>query len=201
MNIYPDQSFPRHRRGKAVQWLLLFFVAWVCAEARAVMLPLATTTLVDRASCIVEGRVSAVTSHWTEDRSGIVTEVTLDVKETLLGDTNRVTFLYPGGVVGQVGQRVSDMPSVTNGQEVLVFLRQPKPSVARHGRLGAEVASRPVLVGAAQGLMRLKGGRAVKDGFSVAGEAGMIDRDVDVKELKSRIRQRLSATHRAGGVQ
>lgn len=201
MKLNTDHFCPRHRRGQSVLKLLLFSVAWFCAEARAVMVPLATTTLVDRASCIVEGRVASVTSHWTEDRSGIVTEVTLDVKETLLGETNRVTFLYPGGVVGQVGLRVSDMPAVTNGQEVLVFLRQPNPSVARRSRLGPDRASRPVLVGSAQGLWQVKGGRAVKDGFSVAGEAGMIDRDVDVKELKSRIRQRLSAMHRAGGVQ
>jgi len=184
---------------KPVLRLLLLAGVSACFDASALMVPLATTTLVDRASCIVEGRVTGKAAHWTEDRSGIVTEVTLDVTDALLGDTNRVTFLYQGGRVDGLEQRVSDMPAVTNGQQVIVLLRQPAPSEERRRRLGAASESLPVLVGSAQGLWRIGGGRAVKDRFTVAGDSRVIDRDVDAGVLKDFIRRRLSATRRTGG--
>lgn len=163
------------------------------------MVPVATTTMVDRASCIVEGRVAEVASLWTEDRSGIVTEVTLDVTDAFLGNTNRVTFLYQGGCVDGIEQRVSDMPTVALGQQILVCLRQPKASAERRRRLGAARETKPVLVGSAQGLWRIGGGRAVKEGFSLVGDDRGVDRDVDAAALKSRIRQRVSTTRRTGG--
>ena len=183
----------------AVVCLLMLAETVFCTDALALMVPLATTTLVDRASCIVEGRVSGMTSHWTEDGSGIVTEVTLDVTDALLGETNRVTFLYQGGSVDGIAQRVSDMPAVTNGQQVLVFLRQPKASAERRRRLGAARETRLVLVGSAQGLWRIAGGRAVKDGFTVAGDDGAIERNMDAGMLKDKVRQRLSKRSRPGG--
>ncbi len=188
----------RYASGRGL-CILVLAVLSVCTEAPALMVPLATTTLVDRASCIVEGRVSEVNAHWTEDRSGIVTEVTLDVTEALLGATNRVTFLYQGGTVDGIMQHVSDMPVVTNGQQVLVFLRQPKASAERRRRLGLARETRPVLVGSAQGLWRIGGGRAVKDGFTVTGDESVIERDVDTGTLKNRVRQRLSKMNRSGG--
>ena len=168
-------------------------------EASALMVPFATTTLVDRATCIVEGRVTAVTSHWTDDRSGIFTEVEVAVTDSLLGSTNRLTFVYPGGEVGGVGQRVSDMPEVTAGQQILVFLRKPLPEEAKRLGKARAPAERLVLVGAAQGVCRISGGRAVKSGFTVAGDDSEIDRNAGAEELKSRIRQRLKDTRRKGG--
>jgi len=67
------------------------------ADASALMVSLATTTLVDRASCIVEGQVTSLTSRWTDDHSAIVTEVVIEATDVLLGDTNRVTFRCKGG--------------------------------------------------------------------------------------------------------
>jgi hypothetical protein len=84
------------RRPLIVAFVVSFLVF---TDASALMEPLATTTLVDRAECIVEGQVTNVTSRWTDDHSTIVTEVTVDVTDILLGDTNRVTFLCEGGVV------------------------------------------------------------------------------------------------------
>ena len=168
--------------------------------ASALMIPLTTTTLVDRASCIVEGCVTNVSSRWTDDRSAIVTEVTVEVTDLLLGDTNRVTFLYKGGVVGEVEQRVSDMPGLTNGQHVLVFLRALTPEEAGRDRAVAGRKARHTLVGAAQGLYRIEAGRAIKDGFKILGDAAVIDYDVDPAAIKARIRARLGASGRDRGV-
>jgi len=172
--------------------LLLFVVAFFSyTDASALMEPLATTTLVDCAECIVEGRVTNVISRWTDDRSIIVTEVTVDVTDIFLGDTNRVTFLCEGGVVNGLGLRISDMPTLTKGQHVLVFLRAQTPTEAKRDQ-GVRAGSRFfALQGAAQGLYRIENGRAKKDGFTVLGDPKDIDRDVDCIMLRERIRERL----------
>ncbi len=168
-------------------------------EASALMIPLATTALVDRASCIVEGRVTRTESRWTDDHSAIVTEVEVEATEVLLGPTNRVTFLLKGGVVGDLEQRVSDTPAVTNGQHILVFLRERKPEEAQRDRPGAARDRLYMLVGAAQGLHQIEGGRAVKKGFTIVGDPKLIDRDVELGLLKTRIRERLGVSGRTGG--
>jgi hypothetical protein len=183
---------------------ILFLVAFLaglltCADASALMISLATTTLVDRASCIVEGKVSNVASRWTDDRSAIITEVAVEATDLLLGDTNSVTFSYEGGVVDEQGQRVSDMPILINGQQVLVFLRAATPQEAGRDRPETLRGHPYTLLGAAQGLHRIEGGRAIKDGFTAVGDSTVIDRNIDATVLKTRIRERLSATQRKGG--
>lgn len=169
-----------------------------CPDASALMIPLATTSLVDHASCIIEGQVTNLSSRWTDDRSIIVTEVEIVTTDVLLGSTNCVTFLYKGGVVGDMEQQVSDMPRLTNGQQVLVFLRVQTPDEARRDRTDAQRGHRYTLLGAAQGLYRIEGGRAKKDGFAVVSDSALIDRNVDVTVLKARVRERLRASRREG---
>jgi len=171
----------------------------VCTDASALMEPLATTTLVDRAECIVEGQVTNVTSRWTDDHSIIVTEVTVAVTDILLGDTNRVTFLCEGGVVNGLGLRVSDMPTLTKGQHVLVFLRTQTPTEAKRDQVIGDRSRFFALQGAAQGLYRIENGRAKKDGFTVLGDPKDIDRDVTCTILKERILNRLRTPRTIGG--
>ena len=188
---------------KCAKALRLWFAVGVaglffCPDASALMIPLATTSLVDHASCIIEGQVTNLSSRWTDDRSAIVTEAVVVTTDVLLGNTNCVTFLYKGGVVGDLEQQVSDMPRLTNGQQVLVFLRPQTPDEAKRDRADAQREPRYTLLGAAQGLYRIEGGRAKKDGFAVVGDSAVIDRNVDVTVLKARIRERLGASRRGG---
>ena len=131
MRSQPGDKFtvPEFHRKRSVKQTLKKVIAvglflQMSSIASALMVPLATTTLVDRAACIVDGQIVNMASRWTDDHSAIVTEVTVDVDEILLGDTNRVVFSYPGGVVGNLEQRVSDMPRLKSGQRILVFLRE-----------------------------------------------------------------------------
>lgn len=174
------------------------FLALLAADVTALMEPLSTPALVDGAACIVEGRVAGLSSRWTDDGSAIVTEVALDVTDVLLGETNRVTFLYDGGEVGALGQRVSDMPSLKKGQQVFVFLHALTPRESGRERRAAHQVCRYSLVGAAQGVYRIEGTRAVKDGFSVVGDASEVERNIDVKALKDKVRQRLVEMRRSG---
>lgn len=189
-----------------------------CTSVMALMLPLSTSTLVDLSSCVVEGRVTGLSSRWTADGSSIVTEVTVEVTDALLGETNCVTFLYEGGVVGDVGQRVSDMPTVTTNQQILVFLREMTGrEKARDVSSSAVPGKRYMLSGSAQGFCRIEGGRAIKGGFTVLGasaaraataagnggpvvaeDSSVVEHNVDLTELKTRIRQRIKERHQSG---
>lgn len=227
MNIFKqaDRDVKSRAGGR---FFCVVFIAGVlfCTSAPALMLPLSTSTLVDLSSCIVEGQVTGLSSRWTADGSSIVTEVTVDVTDALLGETNRVTFLYEGGVVGDIGQRVSDMPTVTTGQQVLVFLREMTGQEAAReisSNGGARSLSstvpekRYMLSGSAQGFCRIEKGRAIKGGFTVletsetraataasngvpavADDSLVVEHNVDLTELKTRIRQRIKEKNQSG---
>lgn len=79
---------------------------------------------------IVIGQVVRAQSRWTADRRRIVTDIEIRVDETLKGE-GRATLLVrqPGGVVGDVGQRVDGLAGFEVGEEVVLFLeRRPDDS-------------------------------------------------------------------------
>ncbi|MGA9524220.1 MAG: hypothetical protein WBV82_22390 [Myxococcaceae bacterium] len=95
--------------------------------------PAQATTLVHRdvpaltrdADTIVVGRVVKSESRWTADRRRIVTDVTVEVGESLKGAPGKtVVIRQPGGRVGDIGQRVDGVASFKQGEEVVVFLEQ-----------------------------------------------------------------------------
>lgn len=74
---------------------------------------------------VVRGKVVETQSRWTADRSRIVTDVTIEVAETLKGAPGRtVTIVQPGGRVGDIGQKVAGLASFEKGEEVVVFLEK-----------------------------------------------------------------------------
>lgn len=77
------------------------------------------------ADAVVQGTVTKVESRWTADKLRIVTVVELEVSEALKGAPGRTaTLIQPGGVVGDVGQKVSGLASFAPGEEVVVFLER-----------------------------------------------------------------------------
>ena len=74
-------------------------------------------------TAIVLGKTQQSRSFWNDDRSQILTEITLRVEQTLKGGTVTETVItVPGGRVGNAMYEVSDMPVFAEGEEVLVFL-------------------------------------------------------------------------------
>lgn len=109
---------------------------WAWALALAVCSTAAATTVLYRdvpalardSDAVVRGKVSQVHSRWSGDHRRIVTVVQVDVEETLKGAPgHQVTILQPGGVVGDIGQRVEGLASFGVGEEVVVFLEQRGP--------------------------------------------------------------------------
>ncbi len=160
------------------------------------------TTLVHRdvpaltreADTIVVGRVVKSESRWTADRRRIVTDVTVEVGESLKGAPGEtVVIRQPGGQVGDIGQRVDGVASFKKGEEVVLFLeKRPDRSF--------------MLSGMAQGKFRVERSWDGKEILAVPepkGGARTVDpitgKDVDIQprslplvQLKSEIRQTLA---------
>jgi hypothetical protein len=86
--------------------------------------------LVDRAELVVEARVIGSRPLLTAGGRRIETEYTLDVKRTFLGETlSAQSFRLPGGVLpasqGGRGLVIAGMPSLVEGEDVVLFLTVP----------------------------------------------------------------------------
>lgn len=143
--------------GRSWQWAIGLLVAASTASAsQAVRLDLERMT---RASDeIVVGKVARVESRWTPDRRMIVTEIQVTVSERLKGTAAKsVTIVQPGGVVGDIGQKVSGMPRFRRGDEVVLFLERHAPQ-------------RFVVTGMAQGKFRIERSSDGRSAFAVPEE-------------------------------
>lgn len=110
------------------------------AVALLLGLPAAATTmlridlpeLAQTADTVVHGTVRRMESRWSGDRRRIVTDVEIEVTETLKGQAgSTVLVVQPGGRVGDIGQLVQGLASFTEGEEVVVFLERRGTSAFR----------------------------------------------------------------------
>ncbi len=70
-------------------------------------------------------RVDLPESRWSGDGRRILTDVEIQVTETLKGQAGgTVLVTQPGGRVGDIGQRVSGLAAFTPGEEVVLFLER-----------------------------------------------------------------------------
>lgn len=113
--------------------LLVWLVAcWASPAAASTVVGLDLTALTGGSDAVVHAKVIRVQSRWTADRRMIVTDVELEVVDTLKGSpAGTVHLQQPGGVVGDVGQHVAGAPVFRQGEEVVVFLER-----ALAGRFG-----------------------------------------------------------------
>ena len=85
------------------------------------------------AEVIAVGKIVAVTSSWNAERTEIFTRVELQPEEMLKGAPagDRVSFVQPGGRVGNLASAAAETPSFTEGERVVLFLVR-----RRNGQLG-----------------------------------------------------------------
>ncbi len=146
--------------------------------------PTSVEELAREADAVVRGRVEARESRWSGDGMRITTRVTVRVGEVWRGSAlQRVVVRVPGGVVGDVGQKVDAAPEFSDGEEVVVFL-------ARHPSGDFEVR------GLALGKFRVEGPRARPslDGLDFApGRVPAGERRVEAMPLEE-LRRRAGST-------
>lgn len=129
---------------KGFRTLALAALAASAAAWGSTVMALDLPALAKASDTIVRGTVRSIESRLSKDGSRVVTDVTLDVQDTLKGQARQsLVVLQPGGVVGEVGQKVEGLPGFQLGEEVVVFLE----------RRGSE---RFIVAGMAQGKYRVE---------------------------------------------
>jgi hypothetical protein len=90
---------------------------------------LTTEELAARADLVAIGKVTSLHSEWNNERTRIVTRVTVAVDQYLKGDQPQRTLAVtvPGGEVDGEGELYSHAARFTNNEEVVVFAeRDPR---------------------------------------------------------------------------
>jgi len=138
--------------------LLLLLASLPLSAAATTLVKMDVPALGRAADVVVRARVEGVSARWSSDRRRILTDVRLRVLERVAGECgDELRLVQPGGVVGDVGQKVDGVPGFTAGEEAVLFLERRGPVYALVGlsqgkwgveRLPAGVLVRPSPAGA-----------------------------------------------------
>jgi len=136
------------RRSRlVVLTLALCLLIAVPVSAQALVIPMSVAEMTELADTIVEVRVIGAGARWTHDsmtreRSGIVTDVRLRVIRVIKGDVRPdFTLTQPGGIVGDIGLSVSDMPEFSPGERCILFLDENGVIGGTQGKVSLDVAA------------------------------------------------------------
>lgn len=133
------------------------------ARAQSSDIRLSVKQLKDTSESVVLARTVKTESYWNDDRSAILTRVTLQVEESLSGSaTGETVVIVPGGQIGEYLHEVTDMPEFVTGEESVVFLERHSSGVT-------------VVNGGARGKLEVKTD-AVSRSREVMGAAALFDR-------------------------
>jgi hypothetical protein len=112
-------------RSRPLRSLALLALLCALPAGATSLLRVEVPELSRKADAVVRGTVRRVESRWSADGRRIVTDVEIQVAETLKGAPgSTVLVTQPGGRVGDIGQRVSGLASFAQGEEVVVFLQR-----------------------------------------------------------------------------
>jgi hypothetical protein len=85
--------------------------------------------LAAKAEAVVQGRVLEVSSFWNREGTVILTEATLEVEDTVLGqDRSHLRLVTFGGQVGDMVIEAHGFPTFKKGQRLLLFLDKARAS-------------------------------------------------------------------------
>ncbi|MEW6435518.1 MAG: hypothetical protein AB1730_28820 [Myxococcota bacterium] len=87
------------------------------------MLEQDVAALTKASAVVVRAKVLASRARWTADRARIVTDTEVEILDAWKGaPAARVVVMQPGGIVGEVGQKVAGAARFSVGEEVVLFL-------------------------------------------------------------------------------
>jgi hypothetical protein len=105
--------------------VLCLSLAWGLPAAASQLIPRTLPELAAGADLVFVGRCEAVSAHWNDDHTLILTGNRFRVTRVLKGTPGAVITLDElGGVVGSIGMDVPGVPRYTVGEEVLLFVRR-----------------------------------------------------------------------------
>ncbi|MBI5641200.1 MAG: hypothetical protein HZA17_12330 [Nitrospirae bacterium] len=161
-------------------------------SASAIMIGLSTEYLTNNSDLVIAGNVEHTESYWSADGKTILTKAVVTVTELIRARQSAAYVLpasvvveYRGGEVGDLGMRVSDEPSFSQGESVILFLKSAEPQ----RKISSLTGSKFTVVGRAQGKYIVsQDGIASKSGFSVAAGEEVIEDNIKVGSLIEKIR-------------
>jgi len=115
------------RRSRFAKLLIVLVTAVLClsSPAFAILAEVTIAELVQMSDHIVQATVLSTESTWNDDKTSIITTVTLHIKETYAGrldKSTQVTVMLPGGMVDGLVMEVEHAPVFIVDEEVIVFL-------------------------------------------------------------------------------
>jgi len=181
------------RLSKFRKILRLTFVAALLSAAEAVMIKAPLSDLVEGAEAIVLGRVQSLQCTWSLDQSLIVTIVTFKVQEVLKGPVSGplIILQIPGGLIGDIGLKVSDTPSFRQDEKALIFLKMLKdPNSPKNSHLAAQNSrSAYEVFERAQGKFAIdEAGMAEVSGYELPYRDNKAEKPLPLTELKTKIK-------------
>jgi hypothetical protein len=91
----------------------------------ATFIALTTDQMIENSASVVQGRVVDMQSSWDEGGRLIITNVTVQVTETIIGQAGpRIVVQTPGGTVGDFEVEAEGFPQLTQREEVILFIEQ-----------------------------------------------------------------------------
>ncbi|MFA6470831.1 MAG: hypothetical protein WCU00_02230 [Candidatus Latescibacterota bacterium] len=160
-------------------FILTFFIPIVLS---AQVIALSTEKLTKLSESVINGKVEKTEAQWSEDKKTIITRATIQINKVIRGNlnNNEIIVEYPGGEIGDIGLKVSDVSSLKAGEEVILFLT----------RKDSKDDSVFKITGNAQGHYTIDKNRiARKGGFSVMGNKETIDNIVPINILIDKIKR------------
>jgi hypothetical protein len=154
-----DDSRVRVRLAVRVIWwaMMVLLCSGLPSVRAAAPQPMSLRDLANTADLIVFGEVVVVAAEGDESRKRVLTRIELRILEVLKGPAAvpTVSFVIPGGKLGEMSSLVADAPTFGVGERVVVFLAprrdgqrgvaalfQGKFSVERDPVTGQEMAVR-----------------------------------------------------------
>lgn len=85
--------------------------------------------LTDNADIILTGKVTGKTSEWTNNKTSIISKITISASEYLKGSSgDKILVTCLGGEVNGVGELYTHLPVFNIDEDVLLFLRKDRIS-------------------------------------------------------------------------
>ncbi|MBZ0156116.1 MAG: hypothetical protein K8I29_07860 [Alphaproteobacteria bacterium] len=169
---------------------LLMLLSLLLSPASALMTGMGVDELTRQSDRVVRGIVEKVESYWNEDKSAILTRASIIVHEHIKTKGKqhdaapfRVFVVHEGGEADGIVLRVSDGVEFTEGEEVLIFLRET-------GEGGTLSLPSHRVVGKAQGKYSIADdGVARKGGFSLTTGDEKVESVIDAHRLTEKIKE------------
>ncbi|MCG6552215.1 MAG: hypothetical protein L7F77_07800 [Candidatus Magnetominusculus sp. LBB02] len=161
--------------------LPLICLSLAMTQAAFALQGVSTGELVKTSELIVSGKVEKISSHWVKDKSLVVTRATVKIKEVMAGNIGRKDIIveYEGGKVGDLELKLTDAVSLSQGEEVILFLHQAQSALS---------GTVYVITCGAQGKYAIKNGNASKGGFTIDANHDVVDNNIAIEDLTAKIK-------------